>query len=242
MSRLFTRLTFALFTVALALVAPSAHAEPVSPELMAKFAAYADAWKAQLRRASYHVEGKMEILDSDGDLKETMEGAAQVDAQGDAPPKVTVLRYSEDGKDKLEEAKKDQKEGDERRRKKREQGKELKMPIVASVQGRYNFDQTEVSADGKRVKIVFTPKEPADDTVEGSAWADAEAGTVISASFKPSKTSMFVRYVHFTVEFGATTSLGPAVSKVTWDGEGGILFFSRRFRGFAVLSNYAIAP
>ena len=71
---------------------------------------------------------------------------------------------------------------------------------------------------------------------------DSRTGSLISAGFKLSKTSMFVDYVHFTVEFGETTALGPAVSKIHVEGQGGILFFRKRFRGTARVSDYAFVP
>ncbi len=227
--------------LALALVSPPALAEPVAPELLAKLAVYGQAFEAEMKRASYRVEGKMEILDGDGKPSETQELVAKVDANG-GEPKITVLKYLEDGKDKTADAVKESQENAAKRKKRHDDDKELKMPILASQQPRYDFDEVERSADGRRVKIHFAPKSPADDTTDGSAWVDADAGTIVSASFRLSKTSMFIKYIHVIVEFAAQTSLGPAVSKVSIDGEGGILFFRRRFRGAATLSDYSIAP
>ena len=67
------------------------------------------------------------------------------------------------------------------------------MPIRTDEQSRYVFDQTEVDPkDSSHVRITFVPKEPADDTVEGSAWVDSVTGAPISAGFKLSKTPIFV--------------------------------------------------
>jgi len=68
------------------------------------------------------------------------------------------------------------------------------------------------------------------------------AARATTLSFKMSRTPIFVGYIHFTVEFGAQTSLGPAVSKVIVDGKGGILFFRKHFRATASLSDYRILP
>jgi hypothetical protein len=231
----------ALTVGATSLATRTAHAEPPSPELMAKLAAYADAFDKQRTHASYGAEGEMDVLDGDGKVDSKKELAVHVDANG-SEPKVTVLRYLEDGKDKTADAVKDAREADEKRKKRRASGKQLKMPILAQQQPRYNFDLKERSPDGSRVLMTFVPKDPADDTVEGAAWVDPEAGTVVSAGFKLSKTSLFVSYIHVAVEFGAQTSLGPAVSKVTVEGEGGILFLRKHFRGTATLSGYSIAP
>ena len=94
----------------------------------------------------------------------------------------------------------------------------------------------------KSVCSTFVPKVKADDTIEGSAWVDMQAGTVLTAGFKMSKTPMFVDYVHITVEFGASTSLGPAISKIHLDGKGGFLFWNKIFRATATVSDYAITP
>jgi hypothetical protein len=117
------------------------------------------------------------------------------------------------------------------------------MPFHASEQARYDFDVVETDvADPSRVRIAFTPKVTADDTVEGSAWVDTKTGTVVSAGFKLSKPPTFVDYVHITVEFGAPTKLGPAISHVSLSGKGGFLFFRKEFRANATLSGYAITP
>jgi hypothetical protein len=82
----------------------------------------------------------------------------------------------------------------------------------------------------------------ADNAIVGSAWVDTRTATVLTAGFKVSKPETFVDYVHVTVEFGAQTPLGPAVSKVTVDGRGGFLFIRKRFRGAATFSDYRIVP
>lgn len=243
MPRFLLRFSVALACLALALLtgARPALAKPVSPELLGRLATYAQAFEEQRKRASYHLDGKLEVLDGDGKVTETKELAARVDATG-GDPKLVVLKYTEDGEDKTSDAVKEAAENAAKHRRKKASGKELKLPILATQQARYGFDELERSEDGARLRIQFTPLAPAEDTVEGSAWVDVAAGTVLSASFRLSKTSLFVHYVHFTVEFSAQTSLGPAASTVTVDGEGGILFFRRRFRGAATLSAYSIAP
>ena len=184
----------------------------------------------------------MDLLDGDGQVDSRKELKGHVDANGDGP-KLTVIRYVEDGKDKTADAIKDAHAAEEKGRKKRHEGKQAKMPIRADEQGRYVFDQAETDPrDPSRVRVTFVPKEPADDTFEGSAWVDATNGTIISAGFKLSRTPMFVDFVHFSVEFGAATSLGPAVSRVSVEGKGGILFFRKHFRATATLSDYTVTP
>jgi hypothetical protein len=220
----------------------AAHAAPPSPELLAKLADYAVRFERQRTHASYAVQGRLDELDGDGKVEGTKELWGHVDADGQ-DARLTVLRFIDDGKDKTADAIKEARESAEKSKKKKKEGKELKMPIRADEQSRYVFDQVESDPqDPARVRITFVPKEIADDTVEGSAWVNADSGAPISAGFKLSRTPFFVDYIHFTVEFGVKTSLGPAVSKVTVDGKGGIPLFRKHFRATASLSDYRILP
>jgi hypothetical protein len=232
------------FTLALVAAAAmgtprAASAAAPEPELMARLADYAARLDSMRTHASYSIEGHLETLDRAGepDSKKTM--TARVNADG-TTAKVNVIKYTEDGEDKTQDARQKARDREEKRKKEK---KRLRIPLLATEQPRYVFDQLEVSpSDPSRVKISFVPKAPDDDTVEGSAWVDATSGSLISVGFKLSKTSMFVDYVHFTVEFGETTRLGSAVSTVVVEGQGGILFFRKRFRGTARVSDYAIVP
>jgi hypothetical protein len=201
---------------------------------MARLAAYASRFEELRLRGSYTLKGNMALLDGSGKVESTKLLEARIDGnRGDA--RVTVLRYLEDGKDKTGDAVKEAREADARRAKRQREGRQLKMP-------RYAFDRVESSADGTRTRIAFAPIEPADDTIEGSAWVDVASGSVLSSTFRMSKTSLFVSYVHVSLEFEAGTSLGRAISRVSVEGEGGILFFRKHFRGTASLSSYTVAP
>jgi hypothetical protein len=216
-------------------------AAPPPPELMTRMAAYAAGFDTMRTRASFAVEGRMETLDRSGHTDGVKELQARVEGDGHES-RFVVLRYTEDGEDKTADAvKKAQASAEER--KAHTDKKRIRIPILAEEQPRYVFDQVEIDrVDPSRVRIAFVPRVPAEDTIEGSAWIDARTGAPISAGFKISKTPLFVDYVHFTVEFGAHTELGAAVSKVVVDGDGGVLFFRKRFHGVANLSAYQIAP
>jgi hypothetical protein len=238
------RTPFLLVLALLLLSGRPALAKPVSPELMAKLATYAESFEAEQKRASYHIDGRIDVFDSDDKLSETKEVAGDMQANGGLVPRFNVTRYVEDGVDKTAEAVKKADESRKKRAKQRAAGKhiDIKIPIDAREQERYDFDETERSADGGRVLLRFSPKERADDEVEGTAWVDVEKGTVLTASFRPCQTSFFIRYIHFSIEFGADTPLGPAVSKVSVDGEGGIWFFRKHFRGTATFTGYTLSP
>lgn len=230
-------------TLAISLLTAEGRAEaaPPSPELIRKLAVHAAGFEQMKKHASYAVDGTMEGLSSDASKTESVKAMkARVVADG-TKVRFDIVHYEEDGADKTEEARKKQREREAERAKKPK--KDFHMPFLDTEQPRYTFDQTEVYPnDPNRVKITFVPRESAEDTIEGSAWVDAARGTVLSAGFKMSKTPAFVDYVHITVEFGAPTPLGPAVSRVRLDGKGGILFWAKLFRLNATLANYSVVP
>lgn len=54
-----------------------------------------------------------------------------------------------------------------------------------------------------------------------------------------SKPPTFVDWAHFTVEFGAKTPLGPAMSRITFEAKEGFLFlFRHHIRGELRMSDY----
>ena len=55
------------------------------------------------------------------------------------------------------------------------------------------------------------------------------------------KTPAFVDWVHVVVELGATTPLGPALSRMTLEGQGGFLFIiHKHFRVEIIFSDYQL--
>jgi hypothetical protein len=226
--------------LALLAVPRLAHAEPPAPELMQRLARYAAYFEAMRTHASYTLSGTLEALDHHGRAASVKEMRARVLADG-TNVTIVVQRYTEDGQDRTDDA---QQKARERGQKARSGAKrQLRIPILADEQARYTFDEVEVDpVYATRVRIAFVPKVRAEDTIEGSAWVDTLTGTPMSAGFKLSKTPLFVDYVRFLVQFGASTAWGPAVSTVLVEGDGGILFFHKHFRATANLSDYTIVP
>jgi hypothetical protein len=229
-------------SLALALVAPRlARAQPPAPELLARVAVHAEAIERMRTHASYAIEGELDSLDGDGKVEGVKKVKARIEADGEKT-RLIILSSFDDGKDTTEQARKDARKGNERTKEERAK-QHVEMPFVGSVQPRYTFDQIAVDpADPTRVEIAFVPKEPSEHTSEGSAWIDTKSGTLLSAGFKLSKPGFFVDYIHLTIELAAKTELGPAISRVTVDGKGGILFLRKHFRGEAVLTDYRILP
>jgi hypothetical protein len=218
-----------------------AHADPPSPELMARLAASSAAMDVVRKRACYTIDGHIDTLDGDGKVSGVETSRARVEKDG-SRTHLVIENATKDGKDVTDEERKkaDREEGkhDEEKQKGR-----LDIPFLAADQPKYAFDQVETDPkDPTHVRITFTPKAPDEHSVEGSAWVDTSAGQFLSAGFKVSKPGFFVDYIHVTVEVGARTELGPAVSRITFDGKGGFLFIHKHFRGSEVLGNYRIGP
>jgi hypothetical protein len=117
-------------------------------------------------------------------------------------------------------------------------------PPFSSSSNDYVYDQIATDLTyPTRVEIAFTPKKPNSRTVEGTAWVDTASGTLLTAGAKLSKPPAFVDWIHFTVEFGANTPLGPAMSRIGFEVKGGFLFFIRKHvRGEVKMTDYRIAP
>lgn len=208
---------------------------------MSKLAESAARFEALAVHGHYRLAGRMETVDGDGRADDVKEMRAHVEPNGELP-RMIIDRYLEDGEDKTERAREDAAAREEKRRRDPDRAKKrLRMPTLASEQAGYDFDVVETDPnDSSRIKLSFKPRAPDDHTVEGTAWVDGRRGTVLSAGFKLSRTSLFVRYVHVTVVFGAETALGPAISRIDFEGEGGILFLRKHFRGSATLSDYRL--
>jgi hypothetical protein len=229
------------FGIACLLAPSNAHAAPPAADLMSKLAVHAASFEAMRMRASYAIDGQLDHLDSDGKVDSTDHLEARVVADGKKAD-IVVMKFLEGNDDKTEDAQEKARERNAASEEEKEK-RRTHMPFLASEQRRYVFDQVQSDpADPTHVRITFVPNVKDETVVEGSAWVDTKTGTVISAGFKMVKNGMFVDYVHVTVEFGAPTALGPAVSKVTLEGKGSFLFIKKRFRATATVSRYRIQP
>jgi hypothetical protein len=236
------RLAWPLALSAALAFARDAGAQPPAPDLMQRLAASAASIETIYERASYMLDGSLERLDGDGKPDSVKAMRARIVHQGKRS-RTIVVKYTEDGEDKTEEARKKQHEDDEKSDEDTKKDKlEIEMPFGAKEQSHYAFDVVETdAADPARVRITFVPTAPSEKTIEGSAWVDTRTATLVSAGFKLSEPPRFVDWVHVTMEFREKTDLGAAISKIAFDGRGGFLFFRKRFRGSATLSDYQIA-
>ena len=149
----------------------------------------------------------------------------------------------EDGEDKTQEAKKMAAERRDRKKRRARKSDDVHLPFLASEQPKYAFRVGEVDArDPARVRVYFDAKSPSKSLWNGSAWVDTRTGDILTMGASPSKTSSFLDYLRLQIEFGETTSMGRAVSKVSFEAGGSFLFIKKRFRGSATLADYTVAP
>jgi hypothetical protein len=236
-------LVVALSLMAVVLSSPTLQAQTAPADLMARLGAYAERFETLRKNASFAVEGKLDSIDGSGRTDSTKYMRARVDSDG-KKTQFSIEKYLEDGQDKTAEAKDKQRQRDaDSAHDTQSRKREWRMPFHPREQPRYYFNQVETDAQNpSRVRIAFVPKIVEDDTIEGSAWVDVRAGTLISAGFKVSKPPSLVDSVHVTMMFGEPTSLGPAPSRIAVDARGGVLFLRKRYHGEATLSQYRIAP
>ena len=222
------------------------NAQPPDPAVLERVSHHAQAFEDMARRASFTFDVVVQKLDGDGKVDETKKKRARMESDGKSAHQV-VVQCTLDGKDTTaEEQEKVRKQEAAAARKKNEgdlDDAQWHTPFLASEQPKYVFDQVAVDpADASRVKIAFVPRHPGKYSVEGAAWVDAKAGTIVSAGVKLSQPPTFVDWVEFTAEFGAPTPLGPALSHVTFEGKGGFLFIRKHFRGQLTLGDYRLVP
>jgi hypothetical protein len=220
--------------------ARTADAEPPAPELMAKLAAISAGFDNVRKHTSFAVETRIETLDGDGKVTGLETRSEHVVRQG-ATTHILVDKATKDGKDFTRQAQEEENEKQAAREKDEKKGR-LDIPFLASEQSHYAFDVVETDPNNPaRVRIAFTPKDPDSHSVEGSTWVDRDAAQFVSAGFKVSKPGFFVNYVHITIELGAATELGPALSRIRFEGKGGFLFFRKHIRGSVAFSDYKAA-
>ena len=213
--------------------------------ILARLEGHASKFETMKKRGSYTFTGQVAEVDGSGKASATKEMVVDVKAQANGSDPITdIVKYTEDGQDKTneaqEKAKKRKAEG------KKPSGKRMRdfhLPFLASERARYVFTLAErSSADPNQVRIAFVPKTPAEDAYKGSAWVDEKAGEVLSVGFSLSKNPTFVEHIDVTVEFGLTTTLGRAPSKIAFDARGGFLVIKKRYKGSATITNARIVP
>ena len=222
-------------------IAGRAEAAPASgvvlSDVLSKLAVTSARFETDLEKASFTVEGHIESIGRDGRPSDRKEGAFRVRTDGKRR-RFDVIRYTEDGEDKLEEARE---KAEESSREEPDEDDRAHLPFLASEQSKYVFRLRDTDkADPARVRIEFSPKHPDKQLVIGSAWVDTRTGDVLTMGVSPSKKSLFVDYFNVTFEFGEKMGKGLGVSRLTFEGSGGILFFHKKYRGAARFYGYHV--
>jgi hypothetical protein len=229
-------------------VASDASSTGVPSALMGGLANHAERFEEMKRRGAFTMAGRMEEVDGDGkasDLKEVLLRSTPTPVPLD---RITnVIRFTENGEDKTADAQKKIAERREKRLKDpakqaEARKKDIKLPFLASEQGRYVFTMAgRDAAQPGRVRIAFVPKVAAENAIKGSAWVEESTREVLSMGFSFSKNPVFVDHVDIQLTFGLPTQLGRAPSTLTFDGRGGFLFIRKHYRGSATLSDARLA-
>jgi hypothetical protein len=237
------RLLFTLSSLvfsALVALPRTALAQPPPPELLERLSHFAHFTEGLFKSASYHVEQSIFELDGDGKVSSAKTSVARVESDGKTA-RTVVERCIKDGKDVTAEEQENvaKDEADHAKKKGKGDGDpELTLPFISDA---YDYDEVATdAADPTRVEIAFSPKKPDKHTVEGKAWVDTKNGTLLSVGVKLSKPPALVDWVHFTVEFGAPTPSGPAVSRIAFEAKGGLLFIHKHVRGEVKMGDYKI--
>ena len=245
-ARLAPRRFAAAIVVGLQAMPRLAWTQPPDPQLMAKLAHHSEVFQRLMEDSGFAFETLIQHFDSDGKVSgiKTKLGRVEHDAQGG---REKVIRCIEDGKDitadEQQRSTKRDAERAEQRRKHKEEDDDLRPPFLPSEQPKYLFDQVAVDpADPTRIQLAFAPRHADSSSMEGTAWVSTATGTVLSLTGKLSKPPLFVDWMRFSVEFEATSPLGPVPSKFILEGRGGLLFIHQHLRGEMKMSDFLVAP
>lgn len=118
-----------------------------------------------------------------------------------------------------------------------------KSPLDAAEQPKHRFTLVGPDpADPNRVRIRFEPKgKPSPETSIGEAVVDASTGAIVRVRYRPADNPKFVDRMDIQMEYGAETPEGPALSRVSIEGAGGLLFVKKRMKVTMTLSDYEFA-
>lgn len=84
------------------------------------------------------------------------------------------------------------------------------------------------------IRLGFAPKKPAKDRTQGEARLDAQ-GQVLEVKGSPSVLPTLADEVRFVLDFGRPSAQGPALSSLTFEGKGGVLFIRKHVRSVTTI-------
>jgi hypothetical protein len=220
-------------------------AEP-SPDLLQKLAA-ADARLLRLyKEGAVTMTSRVEELDKEGKAQHTQTVTLRLTVQ-DGAQRAEVVSASRDGQDVTADERKAQAErqakAEQDPKGKMGQRQQLTLPFAADAQPSYAFQVLGPDANNPALqRIAFAPRgKKSKELWVGEAVVDPAAGEVKWLKQRPSELPAFVERIDMVLEFNAATPVGPAISKVHMEGEGGLPFFKKRFRSVITFKDY-VAP
>ena len=218
------------------LLAQNAAAKGPSSELLKRLAEH-DARLDQIEeQASFTSDTVSEELDGSGNASHTLELVVRT-THLEGRKTELLGRALEDGKDVTLSYREKFKKSD------RPQGSELRFPFSAKMQRDYLFQEAGPDpSNSSLLRIHFEPRGTwSDKLMVGDAVVDPAQGEVVRIVGQLSAPDSSVDFLDLDFAFDAVTPLGRALSKVSIQGEGGLLFIKRRFRHTIVHSGYDLS-
>jgi hypothetical protein len=185
---------------------------------------------------------RIEELDKSGRPESVIETVERV-TRNDGREERQLLRAVRDGKDVTEELR-------QKRAERAASGKSggqqevsfsAQSPFRRSEQPKYRFSLAgRDPGNPGRVRIAFEPKgQPSEAVVQGEAVVDAAAAVPVLIRFRPSVYPKHVQKMNMELQYGVSSELGPLLSAISVDAEGGLLFIKKRYRTKSTFSDYS---
>ena len=154
-----------------------------------------------------------------------------------------LVRAERDGKDVTEEmrerrgkqvAKKDDSGGQ------RNVSASAVSPFGQSEQPKYSFSLAGADPGNPgRLRIRFEPRGPASEKVNiGEALVEAAEAVPVRIRYRPAVYPKHIQKMEMELVYGARSALGPVLSTLSMEAQGGMLFIKKRFRSKTTFSDY----
>jgi hypothetical protein len=201
--------------------------------LLEKLGARAQQLEAFTNASRVTVDIVAEEFDGSGAVKKTTHTALRVGRSGTKVDR-KLLTFVENAKDLTEDKRA------ELEKPPKKDGAGVQSPFHPDQRAKYQFSVLEPPSDHPgAVRLGFQPSgEKSDQLYVGEATVDPETGDVLTLSLKPSKNPTFIDSLALEAKFDATTPAGRAMSRLSMKGEGGLLFFKKRFRVVTTFSDH----
>jgi hypothetical protein len=239
------RLTTQVFAFALGagflLASPStARADEVDlPALLKRLAAHAAVTDRNDETVDMVCTERQEELDSDGKVTHWFETLTRVTHPGGRKAR-EIQKATKDGQDVTAEARAraSKKKGDEK-----SIAVETSNPFAAAEQPKYRFTiKGPAPNDPSKLLLQFGPKGKAStDVMVGHGLVDPAKGEALKFTFRPSEYPSMVKTASLEMDI-TPASFGPITSRLSFQGEGGILFIKKRVRGSMRCHDFSPPP